>query len=293
MYFRNYRLWKRFDSQHVKASQMLSKSLWECFYSVFSSFSGKLIWKISPLVSGVNVSQFKCNYLKNQKLFLNFLFYLWNLHQSLNILKKNMMVIANVLPKLQTVNILVRLLSKKRRFRTRFDIQHVKASQIHLKSPWELFYHVFSSFSGKFIWKMSLLVSDKVLGVFVYVLTADGKYPVQGFENFQLRNEIQLSGKRKNFFLNFLLHFWNLHQILTIFKEKMIVIANVFSKLQTAKVFVRKLSKELRFRIGFGIQHVKASQMFAECPWERFYHVFYNSQGSWLGKSLLQCQTKS
>ena len=70
-------------------------------------------------------SQFKCNYLKNQKLFLNFLFDLWNLHQILNILKKNMMVIANVLPKLQTVDILVRPLSEKSRFRTRFDIQHV------------------------------------------------------------------------------------------------------------------------------------------------------------------------
>ena len=80
-------------------------------------------------------SQFKCNYLKNQKLFLNFLFYLWNLHQILNILKKNMMVIANVLPKSQTVDILVRQLSEKRRFRTRCDIQHVKASQILAKSP--------------------------------------------------------------------------------------------------------------------------------------------------------------
>ena len=46
-----------------------------------------------------------------------------------------MMVIANVLPKLQTVNILVRPLSKNRRFRTRFDIQHVKGSQILVKSP--------------------------------------------------------------------------------------------------------------------------------------------------------------
>ena len=46
-----------------------------------------------------------------------------------------MMVIANVLLKLQTVNILVRALSKKRHFRTRFDIQHVKGSQILQKSP--------------------------------------------------------------------------------------------------------------------------------------------------------------
>ena len=37
---------------------------------------------------------------------------------------------------------------------------------------------------------MSVLVSDEILGVFVDVLTADGKYPFQGFENLQLRNEI-------------------------------------------------------------------------------------------------------
>ena len=42
--------------------------------------------------------------------------------------EKNMIVTPIVLPKLQTVNILVRPLSKKRRFRAHFDIEHVKAS---------------------------------------------------------------------------------------------------------------------------------------------------------------------
>ena len=47
----------------------------------------------------------------------------------------NMIVTANAFPKLRTLKILVRILSKKRRFRTRFDSQHVKASQMHAKSP--------------------------------------------------------------------------------------------------------------------------------------------------------------
>ena len=42
--------------------------------------------------------------------------------------EKSMMVLANVLPKVQTVNILVRPLSKKHRFRTRFYNEHVKTS---------------------------------------------------------------------------------------------------------------------------------------------------------------------
>ena len=47
--------------------------------------------------------------------------------------EKNMIVTANVYSKFQTVKILVRPLSKKRRFRTRFDSEHVKASQMPAK----------------------------------------------------------------------------------------------------------------------------------------------------------------
>ena len=54
----------------------------------------------------------------------------------------------------------------------------------------------------------------------------------------------------------------------------MIVIANVFPKLQTVKSFVRKLSQEHRFRKGFGSQLVKASQMLPRFPRECIYHVF-------------------
>ena len=116
-------------------------------------------------------SKLKCNYLKNEKLFLNFL-----LHQK-------MLVIANVVPKLETVKILVGKLSKNRRFRRRFESQHVKASQILAKSPSEHFDHVFSSFSKKLILEISPLVLGQILGVFVNLFTADDKYPVQDCEN--------------------------------------------------------------------------------------------------------------
>ena len=52
----------------------------------------------------------------------------------------------------------------------------------------------------------------------------------------------------------------NLFQILKIFKEKVIVIANVFWNLQTLKVLVKPLCKRLRFRTSFDSQHVKGSQ---------------------------------
>ena len=64
-------------------------------------------------------SLFKGSYLKNENLFLNFMFLFWNLHQILKIFWK-VIVIANVLPNLQNVKGLVRALSKNRRLRTYF-----------------------------------------------------------------------------------------------------------------------------------------------------------------------------
>ena len=96
-------------------------------------------------------SLFKCTYVKNQNLFLNFLFCLFNVHQILNISKKKMIVIGNVFPILQTVKDLVRSLSKIHRFRTSFDSQHVKGSQTLVKSAWEHFYHIFHLSDGKWL----------------------------------------------------------------------------------------------------------------------------------------------
>ena len=54
--------------------------------------------------------------------------------------------------------------------------------------------------------------------------------------------------------------FWNLHEILKIFLKKIIVIANVFPKLQTFKDLVRPLSKKRCLRTSFENQHPKGSQ---------------------------------
>ena len=59
-----------------------------------------------------------------------------------------MTVIANGFPKLETVKILVRPLSKKRSFRTRFDSEHVKTSEIFSKSPLGHLYDVFHQSQG-------------------------------------------------------------------------------------------------------------------------------------------------
>ena len=150
-------------------------------------------------IAGICHSQFKCNYLKNENSFLKFLFHFCNLHKISNILKEKMIVIANVFPKLEIVKKFVRTLSKKCRFRKCFESQLVKASQILAKSPWEHFYHVFSSLWGKLIWETSPLVLGEVLGVFVNKLTAEGKSPLPNWQNLPLPIQIQLSKKRKTF----------------------------------------------------------------------------------------------
>ena len=68
-------------------------------------------------------------------------------------------------------------------------------------------------------------------------------------------------------------HFWKIDQILNILKEKMIVIANVFSTLQTVKNFVRTLSKKRCFRTRFDRRHVKAPQIPPKSAWERLLDV--------------------
>ena len=107
-----------------------------------------------------------------------------------------MIAIANAFPKLKNVKTFVRPLSKKRSLRTRFDSKDLRALQSLGKSPWERFYHVFSSFSGKLIWKMSPLALGEISAVFVNTLTADGMFPVQDSENFELPIQMELSQKR-------------------------------------------------------------------------------------------------
>ena len=188
----------------------------------FSLFWLTLIWKISPLVIGEILGVFvnkltadnkypvqdyenlqltiEMQLPEKRKTFCNFLFHLWYLHEILNIFKEKLIVIGNVFPKLQTVKSLVRPFSKKPCFRTPFDSQHVKASNVLAKSAWECFYHFFSSFSRKSIWKISPLVLGEILGLFFNTLTAYDKYPVQDCENLPLPVQIQLSEKSKGIF---------------------------------------------------------------------------------------------
>ena len=200
----------------MKESQILARPPWQHFGHVFSTFSSNSVWKWSPLVLG-EISGLLVNILttydkypvqdsenfqlpiqmqlsEKRKTFSEFV--VPSLESTSNFKHfERILVIANVFVSLQTVKNLVRTLSKQRCFRTRFNSQHVKVSQILAISPWRRFYHVFSSFSLKLTRKMLPLAFGEILWASVNTVTTDGKCFVQHCENLLFPIQMQLSEK--------------------------------------------------------------------------------------------------
>ena len=85
--------------------------------------------------------------------------------------------------------------------------------------------------------------------------------------------------KNKKHFLGFLLHLWNLHQILNLFKKKKIVIGNVFPKSATVQGLVTPLTIQRSLKTSFDSQHVKLFQTLVKSSWKHFYHIFSSLWG--------------
>ena len=103
--------------------------------------------------------------------------------------------------------------------KTSFDSQYVKRLQTLVKTPWEYFYHIFSSLWGEIFWKTSPRLKFGIIGLFV-------KHGLQItsilFRTVRICRSLFKSSylKNKKKFLRFLCPLWNLHQILNIFKKK-------------------------------------------------------------------------
>ena len=118
-------------------------------------------------------------------------------------------------------------MSKKSHFGGTFNKQHSQRAQALLKSSSQHLYYIHWSLATKCRSKKSLLLTCQILGLLVNTLVADEKYPVLNRENLTIPIQMKLSQKR-TFFLNFLLHFSNVSQILNALKKKMSLIAFVF-----------------------------------------------------------------
>ena len=66
---------------------------------------------------------------------------------------------------------------------------------------------------------MSALVRSKILGLFVNTLTAESTYSRRNKETFKQQVQTPFSLKQKIFF-DFLLRFWNLHEMENLFKNR-------------------------------------------------------------------------
>ena len=87
-------------------------------------------------------------------------------------------------------------------------------------------------------------------------------------------------------FLNFLFHFWNLQNTLNILKEKMIVIANVFPKLQTVKILISQSLKSVVSKNALTVDIWKPPKYLRNLNQSTFIMFFHDSQGSGFGKCL-------
>ena len=87
-------------------------------------------------------NQFGSNYLKNEKLFLNYFLHFRNLHEIFNICNKKMSFIAYLFAKLRTPKNMVRYMSKKSRSKGPFEGQLGKRVQTLLRSGSQHPYHI-------------------------------------------------------------------------------------------------------------------------------------------------------
>ena len=112
-------------------------------------------------------------------------------------------------------------------FRRPFGNQRVNVFQTLLKSARHHYYPIFRCIWDILSWKKSALVWSEILRLFVKTLTADNRYSRCNVLNFaQKVQTLYLENKR--IFLDFLLHFWNMHQIQNIRKKRWVSYPNFF-----------------------------------------------------------------
>ena len=157
-----------------------------------------VIWKILglfvyTLIADDKYSLLNCGKLrqpihmqssKKQKHCSDLFSHCFNSRLNFNRFQTNMNLTADVLTKLRTQKDIVRKkMSKKSRLGRLDNKQHGKRSITMLKYAREHLYQIYWSMWNKLSWKKSLLEIWKNSGLFVNIMSADGKYSVLNREN--------------------------------------------------------------------------------------------------------------
>ena len=173
---------------NILKKKMTLKS-WNCLLTYWMAFTN------IPFVLGkIYSNPFKCNCLKNKKLFLNVSIYFWNVHTTFEHFEERW---SSYLMYFLNKGLRKVWLDKCLKSPVSVLFQQAKGSQTMLKSAPNHFYHIFSSVWGKYSFKMLLLVIFEILGLFVDTLTTDHKYATCHMEILQQSIQMQLSKKQK------------------------------------------------------------------------------------------------
>ena len=127
----------------------------------------------------------------------------------MNILKKNINLLAAVFPILRAPKNVIKQICKKFSLRGPFSKQHAKGDQTLLKSERHHLYHIYWSVWKQLSWKKSLLVICILWRVFLNTLTAHHRYSLLNRDKLRQPIQMQFYQNKENF-LNSFLGFWKL-----------------------------------------------------------------------------------
>ena len=191
-----------------------------------------------------------------------------------NIFEKKMTLIADVFPKLGTSKPMSRSIPKKSRFKGSVQKQHGTCAKTLFNFEGHLLYHIYWSLRKQLPYKKALLLICKISKLFRNTLSADGKYSLLHRDNLTQPIQMQFSQKQKSF-SQFFLHFWNLVSIWNIFKKKMTLLVDAFSKVPTPKNMVRSMPKKSPFRGSVEKQHGKCARTLFKIEGHFLYHLYW------------------
>ena len=132
-----------------------------------------------------------------QKAFSQFLSAFFKYRLNFEHFQKKVSFTPGVFPILQTPKNEVKQISKKSTFRAPFEKQHVKGDQTLSKFERHHLYHIYWSLWRLLSWKKSLVVTCKVLRMFIHILTTNEKCSLLNRDNLTHPIRMQLSQKQK------------------------------------------------------------------------------------------------
>ena len=119
-----------------------------------------------------------------------------------------------------------------------FTRSMVNGSKLYWNLSRQQIYHIYWLLWKELSWKKFLLVIFEVLGLFPNILTVDDKYSLLNRDNLRQPFQMQLSKKQKTF-SQFSFAFFKARSNFQHFEKKIVLIAYILLKLQTAENMLR------------------------------------------------------